>query len=41
MECLINVFAIIGLFATCLAIYYFTIDQIAIYKINQEWKKNK
>ena len=41
MECVINVFAIIGLFATYLAIYYFVIDQIAIYKINQEWKKNK
>ena len=42
MECLKNVFAIIGLFATCLAIYYFTIDQIAIFKLNQKYKnKNK
>ena len=38
MECLKNVFAIIGLFATCLAIYYFAIDQIAIYKLNQKYK---
>ena len=38
MECLKNVFAIIGLFATCLALYHFIGDQIAIYKINKKWK---
>ena len=38
MECLKNVFAIVGLFATSIALYYFIKDQIAIYKLNQ---KNK
>ena len=39
MECLKNVFAMIGLFATSIALYYFIKDQIAIYKLNQTNKK--
>ena len=41
MTCIISIFTVIGFITTCAAVYMFAVDQIGIYKINQEWKKNK
>jgi hypothetical protein len=41
MEIIINIFAVIGVFATVLALYHFGVDQYALWEIRMKEKYGK
>ncbi len=41
MDCIVNIFTGIGIFATVIAVYYFAKDQYGIWQLNQKEKWSK